>query len=189
MFCLVLPFYPLILREVGTNAKFDSRSGSRLTPYSMLSFSSIEGLIGGLLQQITYFTDRFFRANLGYGIQSSVPESQVCSSDAKAVKPLLVKSKGWRHESAAKGSKAASASSESLELVRYNPPSSMEVLSVGSTATVTRIKPGVVLKSPHFSRWHSKSAESHRLVRDIKHYFCVEEKILAELGEHPRIIR
>lgn len=65
----------------------------------------------------------------------------------------------------------------------------MKVLSVGSTATVARVEPGLVLKSPHFSWWHSRNAEIHRVVRDIKHNFEVEEQILAKLGEHPRIIR
>lgn len=74
---------------------------------------------------------------------------------------------------------------ESPELLRYVFPPSMEILSVGST----RVEPGVVLKSPHFSWWHSESAEARRLVRDIKHNFSVEERILTELEEHPRIIQ
>nr|KMM68416.1 hypothetical protein CPAG_04743 [Coccidioides posadasii RMSCC 3488] len=76
----------------------------------------------------------------------------------------------------------------SSELVAYD-PLVKEVVDHGSTSIITRIKPGVVLKSPRYSWWHSPSAESHDSVRHIKHSFNVEEQILGILGDHPRIIQ
>ncbi|EEH02619.1 conserved hypothetical protein [Histoplasma capsulatum G186AR] len=75
----------------------------------------------------------------------------------------------------------------SSELVVYE-PHFKEVLDHGSTSIITRIKPGVVLKSPRYSWWHSPTAESHDSVKHIKHSFNVEEQILGILGDHPRII-
>ncbi|QSS70927.1 hypothetical protein I7I50_01585 [Histoplasma capsulatum G186AR] len=76
----------------------------------------------------------------------------------------------------------------SSELVVYE-PHFKEVLDHGSTSIITRIKPGVVLKSPRYSWWHSPTAESHDSVKHIKHSFNVEEQILGILGDHPRIIK
>jgi hypothetical protein len=76
----------------------------------------------------------------------------------------------------------------SLEPVAYD-PLVKEVLDHGSTSIITRIKPGIVLKSPRYSWWHSPTAESHDSVRHIKHSFNVEEQILEILSDHPRIIK
>ncbi|EER39181.1 conserved hypothetical protein [Histoplasma capsulatum H143] len=76
----------------------------------------------------------------------------------------------------------------SSELVAYD-PHLKEVLDHGSTSIITRIKPGVVLKSPRYSWWHSPTSESHDSVKHIKHSFNVEEQILGILGDHPRIIK
>ncbi|OAT14592.1 hypothetical protein BDBG_09554 [Blastomyces gilchristii SLH14081] len=73
----------------------------------------------------------------------------------------------------------------SSELVVYD-PLVKEVLDHGSTSIITRIKPGVVLKSPRYSWWHSSTAESHDSVKHIKHSFNVEAQILGILGDHPR---
>ncbi|KAL4865527.1 hypothetical protein BDV12DRAFT_188113 [Aspergillus spectabilis] len=78
-------------------------------------------------------------------------------------------------------------STEIPELVPYEPP--LEIINNGSTSLIGRLKPGVVLKFPRYSWWHSETAESHTFVRDIKHSFCVEEQILRILGDHPRIVR
>ncbi|ODH13540.1 serine/threonine protein kinase [Paracoccidioides brasiliensis] len=76
----------------------------------------------------------------------------------------------------------------SSELVAYD-PLVKEVLDHGSTSIITRIKPGVVLKSPRYSWWHSPTAEFHDSVKHIKHSFNVEVQILGILGDHSRIIR
>ncbi|PGH32228.1 serine/threonine protein kinase [[Emmonsia] crescens] len=76
----------------------------------------------------------------------------------------------------------------SSELVAYD-PLVKDVLEHGSTSIITRIKPGVVLKSPRYSWWHSPTAESHDSVKHVKHSFNVEEQILGILGDHPRIIK
>ncbi|KAL4876691.1 kinase-like domain-containing protein [Aspergillus karnatakaensis] len=78
-------------------------------------------------------------------------------------------------------------STEIPDLLPYNPP--LEIINSGSTALIGRIKPGVVLKFPRYSWWHSPTASSHSFVRDIKHSFLVEEQILRILGDHPRIVR
>jgi serine/threonine protein kinase len=75
-----------------------------------------------------------------------------------------------------------------LEHLRYN-PSVEQVLSSGSTSIVGRLKPGVVLKSPRFSWWTSSTADSHDIVKDIKHSFSVEMKILSILGSHPNLAK
>lgn len=64
-----------------------------------------------------------------------------------------------------------------------------EVLSKGSTSLIARVKPGVVVKCPRYSWWHSKAADNHPFVKDIKRSFEVEERLLHILGTHPRIIR
>ncbi|RHZ55478.1 hypothetical protein CDV55_103824 [Aspergillus turcosus] len=76
---------------------------------------------------------------------------------------------------------------EPSEPVAYEPP--FEVLSQGSTALVSRVRPGVVVKSPRFSWWHSSTGATHKLVKDIQKSFSVEEQIYEILGEHPRIVR
>ncbi|OAX83499.1 hypothetical protein ACJ72_02133 [Emergomyces africanus] len=76
----------------------------------------------------------------------------------------------------------------SSELVAYD-PHLKEVLDHDSTSIITRIRPGIVLKSPRYSWWHSPTAESHDSVKHIKHSFNVEEQILGILGDHPRIIK
>ncbi|CAG8207355.1 unnamed protein product [Penicillium salamii] len=77
---------------------------------------------------------------------------------------------------------------EVASLVPYEPLSN-EPLSQGSTSLITRIKPGVVVKCPRFSWWHSETADSNPFVKDIKRNFEVEEQLLDILGAHPRIIR
>ena len=105
------------------------------------------------------------------------------------LKPLLIKSKNYSSEPGVTGGDKTSVPNEFSGPPRHDITSSMEVLSVGSTATVARVEPGLVLKSPHFSWWNSQHAKTYRAVRDIKHNLWVEEQILAKLGEHPRIIR
>ncbi|KAJ5343116.1 uncharacterized protein N7506_002940 [Penicillium brevicompactum] len=73
------------------------------------------------------------------------------------------------------------------DLVPYEPFN--ETLGQGSTSLIARIKPGVVIKYPRFSWWHSEAADSHALIKDIKRGFEVEERLLDILGAHPRIIR
>ena len=77
---------------------------------------------------------------------------------------------------------------EPSDPVPYEPPFE-EVKSKGSTAFVSKVKPGVVLKSPRYSWWHSSTGATHDLVKDIKKSFSVEEQIFELLGEHPRIVR
>lgn len=64
-----------------------------------------------------------------------------------------------------------------------------DILSQGSTSLIARVKPGIVIKYPRYSWWHSKAAISHPFVKDIKRSFEVEERLLDILGIHPRIIR
>lgn len=73
-------------------------------------------------------------------------------------------------------------------LVANDPPPG-EVLSNGSTAIVTRIGDGLVLKSPRYSWWHLSTESKHDLVKDMKKSFRVEEQIFQILGVHPRIIQ
>jgi hypothetical protein len=68
-------------------------------------------------------------------------------------------------------------------------PNVEKVLTYGSTSIIGRLKPGVVLKSPRYSWWSSPAAEAHDSVKHIRHSFCVEERILRILGDHPRIIK
>ena len=79
-------------------------------------------------------------------------------------------------------------SSKISEPVIYDPPPSM-ILSRGSTSMIARVKPGVVLKFPRYSWWHSETAETHTFVKEIKRSFNVEEQLPGILGVHPRIIR
>lgn len=82
----------------------------------------------------------------------------------------------------------AVSSSGNANPVLYEPLS--EILSVGSTSLIARIKPGVVVKCPRYSWWHStEAANANSFVREIKHSFEVEERLLNILGTHPRIIR
>ncbi|KKK12874.1 hypothetical protein AOCH_004971 [Aspergillus ochraceoroseus] len=69
-----------------------------------------------------------------------------------------------------------------------NEPPPGELLSNGSTAFVTRIKYGLVLKTPRYSWWHLSAEPTRDLVKDIKKSFEVEEQILQILGPHPRVI-
>jgi hypothetical protein len=64
-----------------------------------------------------------------------------------------------------------------------------ETLSQGSTSLIARMKPGVVVKCPRYSWWHSETADAHPFVKDTKRSFEVEERLLDILGAHPRIIR
>lgn len=73
-------------------------------------------------------------------------------------------------------------------LVANDPPSG-EVLSNGSTAIVTRIGDGLVLKSPRYSWWHLSTESTHDLVKDMKKSFRAEEQIFQILGVHPRIVQ
>jgi hypothetical protein len=69
----------------------------------------------------------------------------------------------------------------------YEPPLG-EILGEGSTSRIARVAPGVIIKCPRFSWWHSKSAADTWFVRDMKRSFEVEERLLQILGLHPRII-
>jgi hypothetical protein len=71
--------------------------------------------------------------------------------------------------------------------VPYEPPLG-EILGEGSTSRIARVVPGVVIKCPRFSWWHSQSAVDKWFVRDMKQSFEVEERLLQILGLHPRII-
>lgn len=64
-----------------------------------------------------------------------------------------------------------------------------ETLSQGSTSLIVRLKPGVVVKCPRYSWWHSGTVDTTSFVKDIKHSFEVEEQLFDILGTHPRIIR
>lgn len=63
-----------------------------------------------------------------------------------------------------------------------------EVLDEGSTSRIARVAPGVIIKCPRFSWWHSKTAADKWFIRDMKRSFEVEEQLLQILGLHPRII-
>ena len=63
-----------------------------------------------------------------------------------------------------------------------------EILGEGSTSRIARLAPGVIIKCPRFSWWHSKTAADKWFVRDMKRSFEVEERLLQILGPHPRII-
>lgn len=71
--------------------------------------------------------------------------------------------------------------------VPYEPPVG-EILGEGSTCHIARVAPGVIIKYPRFSWWHSKNAADKWFVRDMKRSFEVEEQLLQILGLHPRII-
>ncbi|KAE8150252.1 kinase-like domain-containing protein [Aspergillus avenaceus] len=77
--------------------------------------------------------------------------------------------------------------SEKEDPVPYEPHYD-DPLSQGSTSLIARMRPGVVVKCPRYSWWHSATA-THPFVKDIKHNFEVEERLLNILGTHPRIIR
>ncbi|CAI7592798.1 unnamed protein product [Penicillium palitans] len=64
-----------------------------------------------------------------------------------------------------------------------------ETLSQGSTSLIVRLTPGVVVKCPRYSWWHSGAVNTTSFVKDIKHSFEVEEQLFDILGTHPRIIR
>lgn len=51
------------------------------------------------------------------------------------------------------------------------------------------MKPGVIIKCPRFSWWHSEGSETRSFVKDIKKSFYIEERVLDILDTHPRIIR
>lgn len=63
-----------------------------------------------------------------------------------------------------------------------------DILGEGSTSRIARVAPGVIIKCPRFSWWHSKTATDKWFVRDMKRSFEVEERLLQILGLHPRII-
>ena len=54
-----------------------------------------------------------------------------------------------------------------------------DVELIGSTATLSRIRTGVLLKSPHDGELRERSQLA----------FSVEEPILHRLGHHPRIVQ
>ncbi|KAL2820640.1 kinase-like domain-containing protein [Aspergillus granulosus] len=74
-------------------------------------------------------------------------------------------------------------------LVSNDPPPTWEILSNGSTAFVTRIKDGLVLKSPRYSWWHLSAESRHDIVKSIRKSFEVEEQIFHILGSHPRVVK
>jgi hypothetical protein len=63
-----------------------------------------------------------------------------------------------------------------------------EILGEGSTSRIARVAPGVIIKCPRFSWWHSKTRVDKWFIRDMKRSFEVEERLLQILGLHPRII-
>ncbi|KAJ5927874.1 hypothetical protein N7466_006830 [Penicillium verhagenii] len=63
-----------------------------------------------------------------------------------------------------------------------------EILGEGSTSRIARVAPGVIIKYPRFSWWHSKKTADKWFVQDMKRSFEVEERLLQILGLHPRII-
>lgn len=154
----------------------------------MLLFIIIIRLFRRFIQQTTDFAASLFCANFKIALQNDDVEAQLRSSDSKSRDSSVTKSEGAR-DPGATGEGEPHVVSESPGVVRNDLPPWMEVLSVGSTATIARIKPGVILKSPHFSWWQSQNPETHHLVRDIKHNFSVEERIFTLLGGHPRIVR
>jgi hypothetical protein len=80
-------------------------------------------------------------------------------------------------------------SNKASERVFYKPPIG-ENLNIGSTSLIGRLRLGIVLKSPHYSWWHSPTAAIYdSSVKAMKNSFAVEEQILSILGEHPRIIK
>ena len=72
--------------------------------------------------------------------------------------------------------------------VPYEPPFD-GIIGQGSTSLIARLKPGIVVKYPRYSWWHSKAAETNSFVKDMKRNFEVEEQLLGILGTNPRIIR
>ncbi|CAG8177271.1 unnamed protein product [Penicillium nalgiovense] len=72
--------------------------------------------------------------------------------------------------------------------VPYDPPLLDEILGEGSTSRIARVAPGVIIKCPRFSWWHSKAAVDKWFVRGMRRSFEVEERLLQILGQHPRII-
>lgn len=46
-----------------------------------------------------------------------------------------------------------------------------EILGEGSTSRIARVAPGVIIKCPRFSWWHSKTAAEKWFVRDMKREF------------------
>lgn len=53
---------------------------------------------------------------------------------------------------------------------------------IGSTSTITQIKPGVVLKQP-------LNFKTKGLADKVNRCFSVEPLILQKLGHHPRIVK
>ncbi|KAJ5550608.1 hypothetical protein N7535_001448 [Penicillium sp. DV-2018c] len=76
---------------------------------------------------------------------------------------------------------------ETEDPVPYEPPLG-EILGEGSTCRIARVAPGVIIKCPRFSWWHSKTVANKWFVQDMKRSFEVEERLLQILGPHPRII-
>lgn len=68
-------------------------------------------------------------------------------------------------------------------------PSVGKALTQGSTSLIVRLKPGVIVKCPRYSWWHSDTADATSFVKDIKHSFEVEERLFDILGTHPSIVR
>ncbi|KAI2764155.1 hypothetical protein DTO012A8_9517 [Penicillium roqueforti] len=68
-------------------------------------------------------------------------------------------------------------------------PSVGKALTHGSTSLIVRLKPGVIVKCPRYSWWHSDTADATSFVKDIKHSFEVEERLFDILGTHPSIVR
>ncbi|KAJ6088463.1 hypothetical protein N7486_009724 [Penicillium sp. IBT 16267x] len=64
-----------------------------------------------------------------------------------------------------------------------------EILGHGFTSLIARMRPGVVLKCPRYSWWHTEVSNVHPFVEDINRSFEVEERILDILGAHPRVTR
>ncbi|KZF20457.1 kinase-like protein, partial [Xylona heveae TC161] len=62
-------------------------------------------------------------------------------------------------------------------------------LSQGSTSLIAKISPGVVIKYPRYSWWHSEAPGTQPMVKAMKDSFKVERQLLEILGSHPRIIR
>ena len=57
----------------------------------------------------------------------------------------------------------------------------------GSTSTFSRVRPGVIIKSPK-QVW-KESSSYNELTQKIAYNFYVERQILQRLGNHPRIVK
>lgn len=62
-----------------------------------------------------------------------------------------------------------------------------DVIHYGSTATLSRVRPGVLLKLPYEPNIEAPHVE--KIKESVVHAFSVEQPILEMLGSHPRIVQ